>query len=71
MKSVSNSKTYFFMEDESGNLTFVARYNITEGGKMSDGKFEMTLPPGIMTTIKQFINKDVIPQINIQEKIGG
>ena len=57
------------MADESGNLTFAARYNITEGGKMSDGKLIMNLPPGILTAISQFIQNDVIPKINEQEKI--
>ena len=68
MKTISNSKTYFVMEDESGNLTFDAVYNITEGGKMTDGRVSLIPSPKALREIKEFIENEVKPQIQIKEK---
>ncbi|KKN56940.1 hypothetical protein LCGC14_0567320 [marine sediment metagenome] len=68
MKTISESKTLYFMTDESGNLTFACRYNTMDGGIQGDGKVELVLPPGILTAVKQFLNLEVIPEINNKEK---
>ena len=57
------------MEDESGNLSFSAVYNINEGGKTKDGRIDLKLSPKRLAEIKDFIENEVKPQINIKEKV--
>jgi len=70
MKTLGASKTYYFMENEHGDITFATNYNVLDsGGGMSGGKIFVNLPPGILVAIRNFVDKDVIPEIKIKEKI--
>lgn len=69
MKTLGNSKTYFFMENEDGDISFAARYNTMDEGKQSGGKVILDVPPGLLVAVKQFIDNKVIPEIKKQESI--
>lgn len=69
MKTLGNSKTYFFMENESGDISFACRYNVNGEGDQYGGKVMLNLPQGLLVAVKQFVEKNVIPEIKRQEKI--
>ncbi len=64
------SKTYFFMENDSGQITFAARYNIVDDkGKMVGHRIDLPVPPIVLTRLLSFADGEIKDAIETKHKI--